>query len=117
MSTYLTSKVFLSYSQYSEIDIWFASPREISRKLLDFHHDGMRMGHIDTAMYSLVLAWRYRLFGGENLAIISQSAEDRLKLAVRTFIIFDVCNSFMSVGISCHSISILNLTMMPQLFP
>jgi len=68
---------------YSEIDIWFASPREISRKLLDFHHDGMRMGHIDTAMYSLVLAWRYRLFGGENLAIISQSAEDRLKLAAK----------------------------------
>mmetsp|Transcript_19096 Transcript_19096/g.34423 ORF Transcript_19096/g.34423 Transcript_19096/m.34423 type:complete len:338 (-) Transcript_19096:1027-2040(-) len=79
------SKLTLSFLfQYITIDIWFSSPRDISQKLLNYHHSAVRMGEVDTAMISLQMGWRYLLYGGGNLSIISKSFEDRATLIAKS---------------------------------
>jgi len=68
---------------YLSNDIWFAGPREISRRILSFHQDAMNMGQFDFAMMSLGQSWRFLLYGGENLSLISKSINDRTKMIAK----------------------------------
>lgn len=68
---------------YHTIDVWWTSPRDISRHLLKYHDDAMKCGQLDVAIFSLRQSWRFKLLGGENLSLIFQSAEDRLKLIAK----------------------------------
>ena len=84
-------------SQLFGIDIWFYCPREISSGCIELHLDAMKIGEVDYAMYSLQLAWRYKIMGGENLSVALKAVGDRVQLMVRVFSIidwkpFDVCD-------------------------
>lgn len=75
----------LLFMKYITIDIWFSSPRDVSKKLLKYHHHAKKLGQVDTAMIALQMGWRYLLYsGGENLSIMLQSTEERVELIVST---------------------------------
>lgn len=58
---------------------------DISSKLIKRYHEAMKIGQGDSAMISLLQAWRFRLLGGYNLSLILKTFEDRLKLSVSEF--------------------------------
>jgi len=41
------------------------------------------MGHVDVSMITLQMGWRYLLYGGESLSLISQSADERSELIMK----------------------------------
>ena len=82
-----------SFQKLLTIDIWYTSARDISRSLLDYSHDAMKLGQVDVAMLSLRQSWRFKLFGGENLSMILQSSGDRIRLMVSRLIVF-ICIFF-----------------------
>ena len=64
---------------YVYLDIWNDSPRNMSLNLMKYHKDAMLCGRVDLATLSLRMSWTYKLLGGEQLALIQQGSEERLK--------------------------------------
>ena len=64
------------------VDIWSKPAREISQELLEHHNYAFRTGQMDDAMFSLQMACRYSLHGGDSLALLTASAMERLQLTV-----------------------------------
>ena len=61
----------------------------------------MKTGEVDYAMYSLQLAWRYKIMGGENLSVALKAVGDRIQLMVRVFSIIDWLELVMHFECSC----------------
>lgn len=70
---------------YNLVDIWFFPLREIASKLLCVSDEAMKLGIADDAIYLLAEVWSMRLYCGEKLSIISQSALHRLQLIVKKY--------------------------------
>jgi len=68
---------------YITIDIWFMPIRAVAKKLLTYHRSASKMGQVDVSMITLQMGWRYLLYGGESLSLISQSADERSELIMK----------------------------------
>jgi len=70
---------------YNLVDIWFIPLREIASKLLCVSEEALKLGIADDAIYLLAEVWSMRLYCGEKLSIVSQSALHRLQLIVKKY--------------------------------
>lgn len=67
---------------YGHIMIWFLPLKITVKNLLQTYHLGSKIGDFNNSMYPLVLATSYALFEGENLALLSLSCTNNLKMMV-----------------------------------
>lgn len=69
--------------QFHAVDIWTQSSDQIASKCHNFHVAAIRLGQVDTAAMAHHIAFRLKLLGGSNLALMSQTAEDQIRMTVR----------------------------------
>ncbi|KAL9181842.1 hypothetical protein ACHAXT_012185 [Thalassiosira profunda] len=68
---------------YVAVEIWFEPPRAIAQKLMVYHQNALKSGQMHVSIPALGMGTRYQLLGGENLALITQTYMNRLKLAAK----------------------------------
>ena len=75
------------------VDIHFRFLIELSSKYMSCYKDASKLGQSDSAMIALDLSLRFKLFGGSNLALLSKSYEEYLKLTVSQWVLMSFVSS------------------------
>ena len=89
------------------IDIWFMPAKDISNNLLSYHQKALENGQVDVGMISLQTGWRFKLLCGENLSVVFEAAEARIRLMVRSNIFLCIFHLHFYFLQSCSSTTIL----------
>jgi len=63
---------FAQMALHGYLNMWFVPHKEVSNHQLKIYDEGMKLGDVDTATYSLCLHYRFLFFAGEKLSIVSK---------------------------------------------